>query len=279
MSKKTDKPEQSQQHDNEPTGASDPAELASMNEVAHKLENVAQNFKLHQEQSREIQQTQGSLKQAMTSIMQGVETLTKQTERPQDAGSMSSDTKRPPLGNADRDNGCCDCISANCCCFKFIFRSVRMLAGQGGIDQIVDGETLTGIAGEQSGMECQFYVSIDGSGIIVPNQIWSYIQLRKRMYRPGVWYNIDRTVNCICIPRGIPKSYPFIVQAVELEVSRTEQLALAGMKEFGSETASVTFDCNCTRIGPIYVTISLDGGGIGRGILECSFDAELCCCC
>lgn len=236
-------------------------------EVVRRLESVAGSFNRQQAEFRNVRSVQEDLKNAMATVLRSVESIAApyQEIRPPDP----TPRERPPCDCRTLDP--CECVGDHCCCFDFIFRRVRVLAGQVGVDKLLDGETTTGLAGARAGMECQFFVSIDGSGIIVPNQIWGFIQLTKRANRPGIWHDIDRTVNRVCFPCGSRRTFPFTVQVVEREVGTVE--APLGLDEFGNGHSEVTLNCNCDKSGPIYVPITLDGGGAGRGDVECVFEA------
>jgi hypothetical protein len=174
-----------------------------------------------------------------------------------------------PAGHA----GACGketCVSPACCEMEFVFKRVRMTSGQTGTDAVYDSETTTGLAGAKLGMEMLFYASLEGVGIIVPNQIWGAMRISKRKKRPGVWYEIDRVINRVSVPCGTTKTYPYVLQAIEKEIGLAENAA-GGMDEFGLVEGEVRLSCSCD---PVYVTvpIPLDGGGAGGGELEVIFE-------
>lgn len=177
-----------------------------------------------------------------------------------------------PAGTTQKD-GCCttqDCVSPDCCKIEFVFKKARMTAGQTGVDATYDGETSTGLAGARSGMEIQFFASLDGVGIIEPNQIWRYIQLEKRVNRPGVWYDVDRVVREVYVPCNGTKTFTYSLQAVEREIGQSE--VLLGKDEYGATSGSVRMTCCDSGPIPLIVPLDLAGGGRGRGEVEVMFE-------
>lgn len=239
----------------------------SILEAARRLESAAGSFHRQEQEYRNIQTTQVDVQRAMATLIRSAEAIAAA------AGNETRNREAAPFRQVYeyQDCECCECVDHNCCCFEFIFKRVRVVAGQVGVDQTLDGETTTGAAGARSGLECQFFASIDGAGIIVPNQIWGFLQLTKRANRPGIWHDINRVVNRIYVRRGTRRTRQFSVQVVEREVGTVE--TVLGKNEFGNARGEIVLNCNCDQAGPVYVAVALDGGGRGGGEVECVFEA------
>lgn len=167
------------------------------------------------------------------------------------------------------DASCSDdqCEPRGCCAIEVVFKRARVLSGQVGLDRAADGETTTGVMGSLTGMEVQFYLDVEGSGIIVPNQIWGYMQLSKQANKPGVWHDVDRVARVLYAPcSGKARMASFTLQAVEREVGRTETL-VHGKDEFGLVTGRVPISC-CGEPVEHHTELTLHGGGDGEGTLE-----------
>jgi hypothetical protein len=178
-----------------------------------------------------------------------------------------------PAGNPVRprpqpSESCCDdeCEPAGCCALEFVFKRARVLSGQVGIDNTFDGETVTGLAGARSGMEVQFHLDVDGTGIIVPNYLSGFMQLTKQANKPGVWHEIDRTARIVYAPcNGKARLINYTLQAIEREVGFSEQAL--GKDEFGLVTGRVPVSC-CGEPVEHRAEVTLHGGGDGMGTLE-----------
>ena len=173
------------------------------------------------------------------------------------------------------NESCCEdvCEPRDCCAIEVVFKRARILSGQVGIDKAADGETTTGLMGARSGMEVQFFLDVEGSGIIVPNQIWGFMQLTKQNNKPGVWHDIDRVARVLYAPcSGQGRMAAFTLQAVEREVGTTETVSL-GKEEFGLISGSMPISC-CGQPTEHRAEITLHGGGDGEGTLEVMLEAR-----
>lgn len=174
-----------------------------------------------------------------------------------------------PMPRPAPEASCSDdqCEPRGCCAIEVVFKRARVLSGQVGLDRAADGETTTGVMGSLTGMEVQFYLDVEGSGIIVPNQIWGYMQLSKQANKPGVWHDVDRVARVLYAPcSGKARMAPFTLQAVEREVGRTETV-VHGKDEFGLVTGRVPISC-CGEPVEHHTELTLHGGGDGEGTLE-----------
>lgn len=250
-------------------------DAADLIEVAKKLEAATSNFQKQRLEYERIQQTQNDLKKAMSTIIKGMEAYSSQP-----VAALSAQREIAPSHgtNPRTDCGNCSCSSPNCCYYDFILRKVKLVTGQRPVDSAgFDTETTTGIVGDHTGLECQFFISMEGSGIIVPEQLWSYIRLRKRRYSPGVWYPLERVVKRVSVPYGQTRMIPFRIQGVEKEIGVVETTT-GWFDEYGEATDTLVLDCNCCKSGPIHVMLTFSGGGAGEGTVEMVFEAEKVCC-
>jgi hypothetical protein len=224
---------------------------------AAQVERAVQSF---QEESRQLAQ----VAEIESAVSRMDATLTKMNQVP--VARWPGDLPTPT------QQGCSEtsCVTTSCCRMELVFKRVRMISGQTGVDAIYDAESTTGLAGALGGMEVLMHATLDGVGIVIPNQIWGYMKLTKRKSRPGVWHEVDRVVNTVLVPQGQKKSFSYVLQAVEKEEGTAETIA-QGRPEFGVASGSFAFDCCCDTITHT-VPISLEGGGRGGGELEVLFE-------
>lgn len=252
-------------------------------ETARLEENKSESLRKLEATALEVEQasrqfvSQSADQQYVAALEGAISRINQNMAQLQQASAKAAYSQFP--GTPIRQDGCCDChdcLSPDCCEMEFVFKKARMTAGQIGADMIGDGETTTGIMGEASGMEVQFYASLNGFGIIVPNQIWRFMKLDKRIFRAGTWYDVDRVIHKVAVPCNSTKTFQYNLQAVEREIGITEDLIL-GKNEHGSKTGNVNISCCGDTPIQLIVPLVLDGGGIGRGEVEVMFEIRKAC--
>lgn len=279
MAKTPKKADQKSTKQSAPAGQSKPSEA----EALRLEENKSESLRKLEATAMEVEQAsrqfvaQSADQQYVAALEGAISRINQNMAQLQQASASAAYRQYP--GMPPRQDGCCDCndcVSSDCCQMEFVFKKARMTAGQIGIDQTADGETTTGIMGEASGMEVQFYASLNGFGIIVPNQIWRFMKLDKRIFRAGTWYDVDRVIHKVAVPCNQTKTFQYNLQAVEREIGTTEDLIL-GKNEHGSKTGNVNISCCGDTPVQMVVPLVLDGGGMGRGEVEVMFEIRKAC--
>lgn len=151
--------------------------------------------------------------------------------------------------------GCGDESKASCCMLVYISR-VRVLEGQ----NLADNNQL----------ELIIAVQAQDTWGLVPG-----LSGNLGVNRKSGWVSIYGPVAKFCVPCSECLTIPLFVEVMEVETN-----VGGGRPEFGSDSGAMTLRCDCP-IAPSRVSVRLDGGGVGKGVVEVEISArrtgERCC--
>lgn len=151
--------------------------------------------------------------------------------------------------------GCGDENKASCCMLVYISK-VRVLEGQNMADK--------------NQLELIIAVQAQETWGLVPG-----LSGNLGVNAKAGWVSVYGPIAKFCVPCAECLTIPLFVEVMEVETN-----ALGGRPEFGSEIGTMTLRCDC-QIAPARIPVRLDGGGVGKGIVEIEISAkrsgERCC--
>jgi hypothetical protein len=163
---------------------------------------------------------------------------------------------------AEQDCGCseCDCISERCCAFDIVMTHVRVVDMQ-----------IEPLDSNAFDMEVRMFASINGIGTEIPDH-FGHLTLHKLINKPGVWSQVNRTINTVYVCKGEPKTFTITLDVLEIEEGIAEQVS-ALRDEYGTASQTMTLDCCCSTAPILSFEVHLTGGGQGGGTIEGKFTA------
>lgn len=172
----------------------------------------------------------------------------------------------------DCDCGCgpCDCVSDNCCSFDITMTHARCIEMQ------IPAEFADSNINPSAQMEIRMFASIDGIGAVIPN-LFSTIDLRKNIGKPGLWTQVNRAIGAVTVCKGQTKTVTVAVDAVEVDDGRPAEVAM-GRDEHGSGNGSFILDCCLPTPATLNIEVQLDHYGLGGGAIEVKLTATKVCC-
>lgn len=166
-----------------------------------------------------------------------------------------------PYPHRDTTESCacgpCDCVSSDCCTFEIEMTHARAIEMQ--------IEPFDSNVNPFAEMEIRIFASIDGIGAIIPN-MFSTINLRKNISKPGLWVQVKRRVGVVTVCKGKPKHLTIDVDAVEVDDGGVE--ALGVRDEHGSGSGTMVLDCCLPVPATTSIEVHLDHNGLGGGAIE-----------
>ena len=150
--------------------------------------------------------------------------------------------------NCGCSGGCGDENKPSCCMLVYMSK-VRVLEGQN--------------MGDKNQLELILAVQAQDTWGLVPGLSGNLGVNQK----PG-WVSIYGPIAKFCGPCSECITIPLFVEAMEVETN-----ALGGRPEFGSDVGAMTLRCDC-EVAPVRVSVRLDGGGVGRGVVEVEISAR-----
>lgn len=151
--------------------------------------------------------------------------------------------------------GCGDENKASCCMLVYISK-VRVLEGQNMADK--------------NQLELIIAVQAQETWGLVPG-----LSGNLGVNAKAGWVSVYGPIAKFCVPCSECLTIPLFVEVMEVETN-----ALGGRPEFGSDIGTMTLRCDC-QIAPARIPVRLDGGGVGKGIVEVEISAkrsgERCC--
>lgn len=161
----------------------------------------------------------------------------------------------PATSGCGCGGGCGDENKASCCMLVYISK-VRVLEGQ----NLADNNQL----------ELIIAVQAQDTWGLVPG-----LSGNLGVNRKAGWVSIYGPVAKFCVPCSECLTIPLFVEVMEVETN-----VGGGRPEFGSDNGAMTLRCDCA-IAPVRISVRLDGGGMGKGVVEVEISArrtgERCC--
>lgn len=161
----------------------------------------------------------------------------------------------PATSGCGCGGGCGDENKPSCCMLVYISK-VRVLEGQ----NLADNNQL----------ELIIAVQAQDTWGLVPG-----LSGNLGVNRKAGWVSVYGPVAKFCVPCSECLTIPLFVEVMEVETN-----VGGGRPEFGSDTGAMTLRCDCA-IAPARISVRLDGGGVGKGVVEVEISArrtgERCC--
>lgn len=187
--------------------------------------------------------------------------------------SSLTKTESPASSNKNCcQNGPCDCVNDQCCCFEIVLKQVRASKPQIEPPDMGDIPTLI------NAMEVQIYVTVDNQGFLWPG-LATTMDLRADGMPggPGPWVIIERVVNKVFVKKGTSMTTSLYAQVREHDEGVERPIAFKD--EIGDSVGTITLDCCMDKIFPPEpIEVSLNQGGEGRGMVQLSWYARRVCC-
>ena len=213
---------------------------------------------------RQIDSSQ--LKQSLGELRRSTELFRALSEAALTGGFQAAPAAESPRVEPAKGCGChgaagCGPATKPSCCIELYVSMVEVVDGQHGVVEGLDKDELELIVAVQAdGQSWGLAPGLNGS-----------INVSKKA--GGIALNAP--IGRFCVPCGECRTIPLVAQAHEVE-----KLAAAGRAEYGSKPGFITIRCDC-QVAPAPITVSLEGGGTGGGIVtiytSARFIAGSCC--